>query len=640
MRIENNSYNINYNYNFKQTSKNNTPYFTGLGIKNINYFNRARCIKKDKQFLGECFLISEKLGVTYKLLSSIIGENVTESRFKFIRKLANSYNTQNFSKNFREKEDAVNVMYIIRDTINPESEHFNIIQKSNMPFETLHSIFSKATSKEELGFVQIMQHDILDGSKESADIILKMLKSPFKETYTKNIQDYKSYIRLNSKKETCVEDLDKLLQSGKYDKLEYDHKLIFDKMIKHRKMNSIISKYGNFIEKNLTKDNEKFIKYFCENFLSFRKGTSEEDYIDILKMFKSTNDKNINTRIRLIDKFKSNYTGAATGISEIKAMKDLFAHIDSNPHKAAFVEKALNNNIKIESIENLNTILAIVPPKKAEIFYKNIVRIVKYTTPEERKSALLTEIENPFFPIKRVDEKIKRDVITYGALPKDSKIEKLAKYIENEFNIRRYSKITDDKPQALTITDEPIILTDTITPVIASNESKISLARTLKASPKARRLQVKSDVNEVIKKKLGQKTYEVQTKDYDIKATAMRLKMLPEIFDSISATRKLQRAAGNRPNVENRDALKLYERIKGRNRKLVRYMLKQTDSENNRIFNLKEIVKLIDNAEAKIAQEKKTNPQYRASDARAYYEEIFQNMVSEYGKLKRTKKAA
>ena len=635
MRIENNIYNRSYNYNrYKQSNTANTPAFTGLGIKSLN-FSRAININKDKHFLDECFLISDKLGITYKLLSSIIGEKVPDRRFQFVRQLANSYNAQNFSKKIGEKEDSSNVMYIIRDIVKPESEHFNIVQKSDMPFETLHSIFSKAKSKGDLGFVQAIQHDVLDGSKESADIILKMLKSPYKETYTKNIQDYKSYLKLNSQKETCVEDLDKLLQSGKYDKAAYDHKLMFEKMLKHRKINTIISRYGNFIENNLTKDNERFIRHFCEDFLSYRKAMSEEDYIDVLKMFKSTTDKNVNTRIRIIDKFKHNYSEAETGVSDIRAMKNLFAHMDSNPHKAAFVEKALNGNIKIESIENLNTILSVVPPKKAEIFYKNIVRIVRYTKPEERESALLTEIENPFFPTKRIDEKIKRDVIT-SRVQKDSNFEKLTKYFENKLNIRRYSKITEDIPQPLALQEEPLILT----PVTSSNESKISLSKTLKSAPKARKLQVKSDVNDIIKKKLGQKTYDKQADNYDAKATAMRLKMLPDIFESISATRKLQRAAGKRPNVENKDAVALYERIKGKNRKLVRYMLKQTDSENNRIFNLKEIIKLIDNAEAKIAQNKKANPQYRAADAKAYYEEIFQNMIEKHGKLKRFKKTA
>ena len=652
MRIENNLYNKNYNYRYTNSNKQQTPSFEGLGIGNIY---RAITIKKARSFQEECFIVSDKLGVPFKLLTSAMGTKVKRRRFDFIKQLADNYNAQNFSKAFgKEKEDSSDIMHIIKETTKPESEHFNILYRSNMPFKTLNLIFKKAKTKEALGFIQKMQHNVLDGTDESAHIILKMLESPHKATFIKNPENYSSYLRLNYRKATCVEDLEKLIETGEYSKSKFDKKLRFEKMMKHRKINPVINRFSNFIEANLTEENEKFIRHFCENFLGYKNNLSNEDYIDILKMYKTTSDKNIKTRLRIIEKFKHNPSESKAGKSDIREMRNLFNHIDSNPHKASFIEKALNSNIKIESIENLNKILSVVPPKKAEIFYKNIVRIVKFTSPEERISALETEIENPFFPRRRVSEKIKRDVINNGNLPSENGFKKIARYIENELNIRKYSKITEDMPQDIiplenepeifaipkNFIDIPQISKSLIIPVTTDKESKINLLRTLKSSPKARRLQVKSDVNEIIKKKLGQKTYESQSRDYDIKATAMRLKMLPEIFESMSAVRKEQRMFSKRPNIENKDALQLYEKITGKNRKLIRYMLKQTDENNIHLFDIKTISEFIDKAELKIAQEKKLNSEYKAADAKAYYEELFQNMVAEHGKLKRSKKTA
>ena len=500
-----------------------------------------------------------------------------------------------------------------------------------------------------------------------------MLDSHNSPAYLNKSDDYKSYLKLNSKADNCVEELDKLVDSGKYDRKVYDKKLAFEDLMNQHIVRDSVGKYSGYLEKNLTKENKKFLKNFCNTFLAFRKGLSEDDQLDILNMFKSTTKKNLGIRLDIIDRFKYVYSQAETGISDIRSMRKLFKTIDSDEHAYNFINKALDDNMKLESIEGYNDILAIVPSKKAEIFHKNIARIVRYTKPEERKSALVTEIENPFFPIKRVDEKKKREVITFENLKPDTRFEKISKLFENKVNQYKYNKLKDTEvasfePKSNSFGDifaipkdfvsVPTVLETITRPVVADNSSKVNLfellksvnskeqkpklniSRTLKTSPSARKLQLKADVNEVIKKRLGAKTYENQNWDYGVKATVMRIKMLPEIFDSISATRKLQRANGIRPNVENKDAYLLFEKITGKNRKLVRYMLKQTDADNNRIFNMKDIVALIEKTEKEITQQKKINPQYRAVDAKAKYEEIFNNMVAEHGKLKRSKKVA
>jgi len=653
MRIENNIYYRQNSYNnYKQTRTNTTPNFEGLGIKSFN-FNRASKITKARKMQDEMFILSGKLGVTNKILSSIINNDAPAKRFSFLRKVADAYNAQNFYREKGAKEDPANVLYILKDIKKPQEGHFNIVERSEMNFETMHKIFQKAKTKESLDFVQTMQRNVLDYGEDSGKVIIKMLDSKYKEDFIKTPLEYASYIKLNSEKPDCVKSLEKLLDEGKFDRALYDRELSFENLMKRRNVAELVGHNKEYIKANLTDANNKFLKIFGEDFYVYRKDFSEQDTQDLLSIFKSTNGENLKSRIRILEKFKFDHS-QAENTTDTREMRKLFESMDKNSHIRSFVEKALDDNIKIESIENLNEVIAAIPPKKAEIFHKNIARIVRFTTPKERKAVLLSDIENPFYPAKRMNEKHRREIYPAG-LTRESKISKWSRYIENQVNIMKYNRMMKDEQEII----EPVIIekdnifktipqdfiaipeiSETVAVNAATEFGKLNLVRTLKASPEARRLQVKSDVNDVIKRKLGQKTYERQNEQYSAKATAMRLKLLPEIFDSISASRKLQRSNGIRPNVENKDAVALYEKIQGKNRKLIRYMLKQTNENNERLFTVKDIIAFINKSETKIAQDKKANPQYRAADAKAYYEELFQNLVSEHGKLKRTKKAA
>ena len=146
------------------------------------------------------------------------------------------------------------------------------------------------------------------------------------------------------------------------------------------------------------------------------------------------------------------------------------------------------------------------------------------------------------------------------------------------------------------------------------------------------------DVNDIIKTKLGKRTYNEQEDTYRLKATKIRLNLLPEIFDSVKDTRAQNRVQGIEPKVSNRDASRLYELINGTNRKTVRYMLKKCDENGNRIFDVKQIIELIEKANKDIREAKTLRQNYRAADTKAYYENIYNSFISRYGKLKRASK--
>ena len=170
-------------------------------------------------------------------------------------------------------------------------------------------------------------------------------------------------------------------------------------------------------------------------------------------------------------------------------------------------------------------------------------------------------------------------------------------------------------------------------------DKSVKLAKTAPKQPNAKKLVVINDVNGVIEKKLGAKTLDEQKSDYAKKATKMRLNMLPEIFASIKETRAADRANGIKSKYSNKDALALYEKINGKNKKLVNYMLKKRNADGTRKFNIKDIITTLDDAEKQVIQNKKIAPKkYNAQSERNYYNNIFDTNVAIYGQLEKAKK--
>ena len=73
-------------------------------------------------------------------------------------------------------------------------------------------------------------------------------------------------------------------------------------------------------------------------------------------------------------------------------------------------------------------------------------------------------------------------------------------------------------------------------------------------------------------------------------------------------------------------------------------MLNKTYDNGTRIFNVKQIIALIENAESDIANYKTVDQKlFKAKDAKAYYDCLYDDLVYKYGKLppkKRVKKAS
>ena len=663
----NSIYNHNFNnqYNNLNNYQNNIA-FEGIKIKDLipKKFKSAKSERHKTLVEDTYYRFSDIMKMESPELLSLM-RKANSSRFNLLKRLVTKYNSRNYSLQGNLREDPKNIIAAYKIVEKPTLAHYNIIEKFDAPIKSFLELFTKAKDKKSLEFVQKMQHDVLDGSSISLKILTDMLASKYKEEFIKKPQNYISYLKLNVDKADAVKELEKLLNSGKYNSKFYDSKFAVENILRHNNIKAAFENDSQFLEQNYSKEGIKFIKTLFFDFLAYRKGLNTEDFADILKMYKSTNSKNIEQRLDLLNHFKYSNSDKSrvSKESEISSMKKLFNKMDNDESSANFVDKILGDNIAAKSISELNEILDIVPSKKAEIFHKNIARIVKYTDEKNRVEALKHQVENPFFMTRRHAELLE-DSIRAGFTRRESRFSRITRLIENKINIIKYNKIASAQGAGASSVSAPIpepavihipvsrpatsVQVQPVKTDIAINstnvqkeitEPKLELQRTFKESREARKLRVQNDVNEIIKQKLGQKTYERQQETYKNEAMVMRLRLLPEIFDSITDTRKVQRASGLRPKVESKDAVKLYSRINGKNRKLVNYMLKQKNSLGHRLFDVKDILKQLDILDQRAANLKAAKgKEFKAQDAKAIYLNKFDELFEQYGKLKRKSK--
>lgn len=70
------------------------------------------------------------------------------------------------------------------------------------------------------------------------------------------------------------------------------------------------------------------------------------------------------------------------------------------------------------------------------------------------------------------------------------------------------------------------------------------------------------------------------------------------MFDAVKELRTQERANGaKRPKSNNNDVIRLYQKINGKNQKLVKNMLNAGTDDSNRRFTLKQIIKALNNPE-------------------------------------------
>lgn len=650
MQIQVDYSNINrYKNNYITNVNKNNISFEGLNFNQI--FSNSKSSAISERSLKEyTYQISSFLGLKFDEIAPKI-KGLNKKSKDFLEALSIKYSNINFNRSGNLKEDPMLVFEALQNVNKPQKHHYKVLSEISNSFEYISKIFSAAQDKKSMEFVLNFHKNFLKNDSSGKNILIEMLNSPFKKQYMENIDDFKSYILLNRKNPEAVKELDLLMQNNHYDRNIYDIRLSVNNIIDlHGKMlNGIISK------DNLTKYYSESSIEFLDNILynSYRKENklSSKNELDILAMYKSTNRQNIDARLSVIKKFKYILqNNKEENNPEISYIKQLFELMDSDKYAMRFINKfTLEENTNLNSVSKLIEILNELSPQKADIFSDNIFRIIKKVKNEELIPTLKEQYNNPFFETK-TSKYNEEQMIMYGFKSPESRFSRIKRTIQNKINEFKYSisekqstkisnKINTEQPivqEKTVLKTDPVNLEHTI---INNNETPIKLVNKIKKSPNTNKLKLIGEVNDYISKILSKKTLEEQSIVYGKKATKMRLKMLPEIFNSIKETRQADRAVGKlKSNSSNKDAIELYKLINGSNRKYIKYLLEKRNVDGTRMFEVKDIIAMVEKANKRITDMKKANPDFRAKDAKAYFDHLYDSKIEQYGKVKKTKK--
>ena len=594
-----------------QSVKINKNLFKLVSIKDLTGGRSSRISMRELDSAST--YIGHLLGESVADIKNIL-TNADSSKIQLLKLLARMYSMRNSELPAAKREGKKELFQLYNDIKKPLPAHFDILRRAQDDFGKIRTVFSLAQDERTLQFVSNMQRDILRKEANRANIVIDILNSKHKSDYMDNIEQFKSYLKLNSNNSKAMEKLDLSIDKKRYDRKKYDSKVAINQLMQFKTVRDYAQPCEKLLTKHYTPDKGRFLWRLTNNFLPVGIKNNGDVNKDFLDLYKSTNSKNVDMRLAVLDNFK--YFPRDNAMSELSELKKLFKKVEKNEEIKSFVSKSLERGLAVNSVGELNKVIDNVKLKKANYFFENLRRIVALSDGNERKAALNSQLENPFFnpTQKRTTRvwKVRDNYADYGFFAK------LQNYINNKIKIFIYDRF--------------------ISKHTSVNENTANTPLKITKPAKDMKIQIRKEVNDIIKTKLGKNVYKEQEDNFRLKATKIRLSLLPDMFDSIKASRAQSRAEGLVPLVSNRDASSLYELINGANRKTVRYMLNQTDKDGKRIFNIREIIRLIEDSNKKINTAKQSKPDYRAADTKAYYENVYNDFVSRYGKLKRAAK--
>lgn len=591
------------NYNNSQVQ------FQGIfGARRLSYAKRSVAIRS-----AHMLSIPEKDVID-------IARKTSDKKWNFFNHLANKFNGVNYYRAEAEKENPELVKEIFDLVKNPHLEHFSFVSQYEGSLDNVKRIFKSAKDdKKRLRFAMRINRDIhVNNPKSNPNIIFELLESPNSKEYVNHYDKYKAYLELNSENKDVVQSLDNLVSHNTFnDNIDSVNLGLLKKAFPYEDTENFNRDiYAN----NLSNSKGSIIRTFQDISLVDNKMLQNGGDKYLNEIFLSTNPKNLKSRTKLIWRYNEGaMMSTPEKVSQLGMLNNVFKKMDNDKHISNFVNHLLQAlDSSMLSLEELDAITNKISALKLDIFKKNAMRIIYNSKDGSRVKIFEHELENPFYESHniRVNRKIAEK---YGFRKRRSFLSKAITRVQNQFRILEYKLRTINKKPEIKEEIKPL-------------EDK-------KAKRAAAKAKVQQNIFDIIGSKLGLKTLEKQREDFGTNATKIRLNLLPEIFASITDTRKADRAVGKyKINSSNKDALDLYLLINGSNRKYINYMLKKRNTDNTRMFEVKDIIASVRKAEAKIAADKKANPDYRANDARKYYNHLFEAKLQQYGKIKRPTK--
>ncbi len=597
-----------------------------------------------------------------------VSNGVSMKRLGFLYDLSRAYNRRHsHTANGSTKEDAKIVLDIFNSVKKPHEKHFYIVNTISGSLENIGKILKgMGNSKKRFELVRNIKKQIMTNSKEEVtpNLIADMLTSKYVDTYAKDFEKYKPYLLNNKADKNVVKNLDKMIEEGTFNIAEYNKNFSMTNVFGSRKLPETNVLNLKTIQENYTEEGSKFLNEFVESYGGVNsKNVTEGSDKDILAMYKTTTKKNLSLRLGILKLYSELHTLENKTYSEksrqnIRNLHKLFNMADKNTQVFNFLNKMVKNGYAPLKLSTLNNIVETTPSHKLGKLGRTMKSYASNIPVHDNDKAYLSDYE-----IDTINHRMKYNVLDDIV----SAPARVYNFISEKIEAFRYRHFTapHDKnavyygvrPEPLPVAtptvskvDKPIAESvSTTAKVIVSDTEKaqetthktrpIRTSRVVAKAPNAKKLEVINDVNAIIEKKLGSKTISEQKHDYAVTATKMRMQMLPEIFESIKDTRAAERASGKKLSVSNKDAIDLYSIIKGRNKKLVNYMLKKRNSDGTRMYTVKDIITTVKQAEQKICANKNAAPKtYKAADAKAYYNTLLDSQIQQYGKLTKKQK--
>lgn len=652
--------NIQSNYQHSQNVS-----FTGMDnlAKSLRKMMLSKQAKKEfKEMTGWA---ADVLGKDAQDVQKKLNGN-TKRKTDFYALMVEKYNRTNFYAEVGKKENPELVDKIFDIVEKPSDEHFRFVDSINLPFAETKTVFEKLENNpKKINIAGTIYNDISGirvnhrdsgNTERTKRIFMDMINSPNREEYLANYETYKPHIHHNAEDKNVIKLLDEKISAKSYDKKNANNVNEVNRLF------TSLVEVGKFNRAELTshysKEANELVKTLDAR-IAIRHGVSNKDADSLAEIYKTTTKDNAVARGKFIE---SNYYFGAQrdkyDENEISNIGKVFKMMDEDPNMMKFINKLNKNGRgfgKAESYLKLaDQVGTKVLNRDADVIgetigmnrYHSYESVVEHYE-QKPKSILGRAMDSLKGLFKKKEEPVDNNIYWTG---EDlAKIEKVAAEQDAEKMKKSVDNITENvsiKPAMIdTMSKVASVDTSVVKPQV---EKRVVKHRSffkpyVPKQPSAKKLVVINDVNNIIENKLGKNVYADQSRVYANKATKMRLSMLPEIFDSIKETRAAARKNGTfnkRTTEKNEDALDLYQRINGKNKRLVNYMLKVRNEDGTRKYTVKDIVNTLSETSKTVRQEKMAAPKdrpFRAKDEKAMYDILADEQIAKYGKLHQAK---
>ncbi len=612
--------------------QNDSVSFTGVGKLDPRNLKRLDRFTKDMIEYA-----ASKLEVKQEIVDGLVKRSSKPQKQLFIT-LTEKYNCDNFYRPRAEKENP-NVILSLVDTIQfPTTSHFRFANTRRFNVTEVAECMEKLEyNPTKIKKFHRFSRDVGNETKASSTDLMSVLNSENSEEYLSRYSVYEPYFKRHITEPDAVKKLDAMVAEGTYDAVKERKIYELEKATKGTRMAELVD--VDRLAPYSSKESNEIIGIFSSKLSPSRLKDKSNYAENLAEIYSTTTKDNFAARSAYLDSYLYVQGVHEYGRNEMDNITKLFRRMDEDPSAMSFIQKVSVPESNSAGAEGFLKILDEVTPEKRELYTDNIREIMssRINHPAE-KAVKFCSLQ----PGSTVGKFVKGAKSYIGELfaKRDERVKFTKRYRTNLRN-SGYGRIqATDKPE-ITSLDRPI--TAAQAPVVQEPKvikRHIFVNRPAK-QPSAQKLQVISDVNNLIEKKLGKNTLADQSKSYAHGATKMRLSMLPEIFESIKDTRAQKRAAGTfskHKSESNADALTLYNMINGRNKRFVNYMLKVKNEDGSRVYSVKDIIATVGETEKSIRMAKFNGNPVPPAEAKAMYSTMLDEKVAQHGKLPRATK--